>query len=200
MLATGLLKNEYLLERYFDLSNFYFWMSWFLLPIIFTYLIIWKLPKWVVLPAYTENEHNEADKKIIKISEQTRVEQKEVELQEEKAKKIAAIAKQAEESQKIKHIDPTREWENDYTKFKKIKFAYKFSKIIDSYYKNHGAITTYTDYGRKIDFDIPQDILAYSHSDGIIDIDQDNNKIIITEKGKYFIQRFLEDPITSDVF
>lgn len=188
----GILKNEYLLQRYFDFGDWYFWFSW-IMPFLLTYLIIWKLPKWVLLDAYDKTEEYEVNKKIIRTKQQIKIEQEEVKLQEQMAKKTTAVAKQITEEKKIKEADPTISWNEDYERFKKLDFSYKFSKIIESYYKRQANIIDYDDYNNVV-FEIPEDVLAYVHSNGIVDIDKNSNKIEMTEKGKYFINKFLEDP------
>lgn len=190
----GLLKNDYLIQHYFNVGDWYFWFSW-VMPFIFTYIIIWKLPSWILLDAYGKTEEYEVGKKIIKIVQQRRVEQEKAKLEEQTAKKVTAVAKQVVEEKKIKEADPTKGWDEDYRVFKRLDFAYKFSKIIESYYKRKAEIIEYGgNFGEQVIFEIPEDILAYAHSNGIIEIDSNSNKINPTEKGKYFISRFLEDP------
>ena len=115
--STGFLKNEYLISRYFNLHDWHFWFSW-LMPFLLTYIIIWKLPEWILLRAYSKTEEYEINKKIIKISQQRRVEQEEVKLQEQTVKKVTAVAKQVIEEKKIKDADPTKEWEQEILDFK----------------------------------------------------------------------------------
>lgn len=194
LLMNGLLKNEYLIQRYFNVYDWYFWFSW-IMPFILTYIIIWKLPKWVLLDAFGKTEEYEVDKKIIRISQKRRVEQENAKLEEQTAKKVTAVAKQVVEEKKIKEADPTKGWNEDYENFKKLDFAHKFSKIIESYYKRKAEIIEYGgNFGEQVIFEVPEDILAYAHSNGIVEIDSKSNKIDPTEKGKYFISRFLEDP------
>lgn len=188
----GLLKNDYLVQHYFNVNDWYFWFSW-VMPFILTYIIIWKLPEWILLKAYGKTEEYEVDKRIIKISQQRRVEQEKAKLEEQTAKKVTAVAKQVVEEKKIKEADPTIGWNDDYERFKKLDFAHKFSKIIESFYKRRAQIIDTNDYNQ-VDFEIPEDILAYAHSNGIIEIDSGPNKIAVTDKGKFFINKFLEDP------
>ena len=130
---TGLLKNEYLIQRYFNPSDFWFWFSW-IMPFIVTYFIIWRLPKWILLKAYDKTEEYEIEKKIIKIKQQKRIEQEETKLQEQTVKKVAAVAKQVVEEKKIKNTDPTMGWDVDYLKFRSIgynsAYAINFRNII----------------------------------------------------------------------
>ena len=191
---AGLLKNDYLIQKYFNVHDLYFWVSW-VMPFLLTYVIIWNLPEWVLLDAYGKTEEYEINKKIIKISQLRRIEQEEAKLQEQTAKKVTAVAKQAVEEKKIKEADPTMGWDEDYARFKKLSFAYKFSTIIEAFYKRRGNIQETTDdYEQRVTFEISEDILAYAHSNSLIEIDKDGSKITMTPKGKYFINKFMEDP------
>lgn len=192
MQFTGLLKNDYLSQKYFNFHDWYFWVSW-IMPFILTYIIIWKLPKWILLKAYNKTEEYETEKRIIKISQERRVVQEEAKLEEQTAKKVTAVAKQVVEEKKIKEADPTISWQNDFNRFKKLPFSDKFSKIIESYYKHRGLISDTDEYGNRVIFEIPEDILAYAHSNEVVEIDQSAGTVNMTPKGKYFINKFLEN-------
>lgn len=189
---SHLLKNDYLVEKYFNLYSWYFWFSW-TMPLVITYIVIWQLPRLLLLRAHDKNEKYEADKKIIEISHKKRMEQEMVKLEEQTAKKITAVAKQAVEEKKIKEINPSSGWNIDYLRFKSLSLFYKFPKIIESYYKRSGDITVTDNFGQHTVFEIPQDILAYAHSNGLIEIDNNKKKINMTDKGKYFINKSLEE-------
>lgn len=68
-----------------------------------------------------------------------------------------------------------------------LSYANKFSEVIDSIYQHQGYIRHY-DFGEE--FTISQDILAYAHSNNLIEIDQSKNVITLTQKGKYFVSLF----------
>ncbi|KKT74217.1 MAG: hypothetical protein UW71_C0031G0002 [Parcubacteria group bacterium GW2011_GWB1_44_7] len=55
--SAGLLKNDYLSETFFDFSSLHFYISW-ILPFVLTYLIIWRFPKWISIPAFREDLDN----------------------------------------------------------------------------------------------------------------------------------------------
>lgn len=188
-----LFKNDYLIQEFFNIRDLYFWVSW-ILPFFLTWFIVWRLPKLVLIKAYNKTEEYEVEKKIINIVHKRRIIQEEAKLQEQNTKKIEAIAKQATQEKKIKETNPSINWEVDYLKFKKLNFAYKFSKIIESYYKKSGDITEFDQYGHNIIWKLPEDILAYAHSNELVTIDTKSNKIDFTQKGKFFVNRFLEDP------
>ncbi len=187
---TGRLKNDYLWMKYFSVHDWYFWFSW-IMPFVLTWLIIWKLPKWVLIGAYKQTESYEAEKNIIRISQQRRVEQEKAKLEEQTAKKVEAVAKQVVQEKRIKEADPTLTWNEDYKRFKTLSFASKFSKIIESLYKRSGSIQIYDNYMEKILFEIPEDILAYAHSNDLIEFNKTTNGIEATKKGKFFIDKFL---------
>ena len=160
---TGLLKNEYLIQRYFNPSDFWFWFSW-IMPFIVTYFIIWRLPKWILLKAYDKTEEYEIEKKIIKIKQQKRIEQEETKLQEQTVKKVAAVAKQVVEEKKIKNTDPNSAYHNF------INSLYSGSKYIPNLNVDH---------------------VSYFDALGLINI-VGNNVESLTEKGKYFALKVKE--------
>lgn len=189
---AGLLKNDYLLQKYFDIHDVYFWISW-IAPFILTYLIIWKLPGWILLDAYGKTEEYEEKKKIIKISQQRRIEQEEARLQEQTAKKVTAVAKQAVEERKMKEADPTIEWEKEFQDFKNSGLYYSFSSIVKAIYENNGNVDNLNNFGERLSRLVPEKILSYAHSSDLVDFaDQANEKIKLTPKGKYFTKRFQE--------
>ena len=64
--VTGLLKTDYLSKLLFNSSDWYFYVSW-IAPFLLTWIIIWKLPQWILVKAYKETEKYETEKQLIKI-------------------------------------------------------------------------------------------------------------------------------------
>jgi len=191
-LTTGLLRNEYLVRSFFDITSLYFWVSW-LMPIAITMLVIWKLPEWVLLPAFRQEEKYRVAKINTRLEVEMGIVSRETKLIEEKEKKLEAEERVIGKQKVVELANPTIGWDDDYERFKKLSFAHKFSKIIESYYKRRAEIVDTDDYNQVV-FEIPEDILAYAHSNGIVEIDSNSNKIVMTDKGKYFISKFSEDP------
>lgn len=189
LLMSGLLKNDYLWQRYFSVHDWYFWFSW-VMPFFLTYIIIWKLPKWVLVDAYTRTEDYETEKKVIKIANQKRIVREEAQLEEQTTKKVTAVAKQKVEEKKIKEADPTVEWDGQYQQFKQSKFASIFSMIITSIYEYNGDIKVEGDLYERIKFQIPQDLLAYAHTNDLVLLDKIKGKIELTAKGKFFVKKY----------
>jgi hypothetical protein len=66
--STGLLKNIYLEQYYFNYHNFDFFILW-ILPVILTWLTIWFFPKYVLISAFKKDEEYETEKIIFRINE-----------------------------------------------------------------------------------------------------------------------------------
>ncbi len=179
LVKTGLLKNEYLLKRFFDFSSIKFYILW-IIPFVLTYFIIWKFPKWISLPAFKEEQKFELYKKIIVLDNNKIIKSKEAELEEEDLRKTKAVKEKKSEEKEIKDIDPTEIWSFEYQEFTKKPFSNKlFQEIINSVYKNRGHINS-----------ISSDVLAYAHSNGLVDFLDNKIQIEITDKGKFFIDKF----------
>lgn len=191
--ATGLLKNDYLSKEFFNFSDWYFYVSW-IMPIILTWLIIWKFPKWISIPAFKKAEEEKTEKIIIKINEQKKIETGQIKLQEENIKKIKTVAQKTKKEKEIEKLDPTINWKEEFEQFKKHHIFYKFKQIIESLYKHNGRITLFTSggYSRVVG----PDILALAHSKELINIKNDKNSIEVielTNKGKFFVSKYLEE-------
>jgi hypothetical protein len=184
--STGLLKNDYLVSKFFNINDIWFYVL-FISPIILTYLTIWKFPKYITIPSFKREQEDDYEKIIFKLNLQKNIVSAQIEIEKEEIKKNTVVIKNVEEKQKIKDINPTIIWDEDYERFKKLDFAHAFSKIIDSVYKKHG-------YTNMANFEIPENILAYSHSNELIEINNESRTISLTSKGKYFVNKFLEDP------
>jgi len=84
---TGLLKNEYLHHEFFNYSSFSFYLLW-ILPFIATWLVIWVLPKYLLLPAFRKDQKYRTDQKLITISEERKIEAEETKLEEASVKRL----------------------------------------------------------------------------------------------------------------
>ncbi|KKU57190.1 MAG: hypothetical protein UX81_C0043G0010 [Parcubacteria group bacterium GW2011_GWA2_47_12] len=197
--SAGLLKNDYLSETFFDFSSLHFYISW-ILPFVLTYLIIWRFPKWISIPAFREDLDNITKKQKMLITAE-----KELEIQQvakvdvvvERVRKETEV-KQAEK--KIKQVEgeikkiaeetkPEQKWIFEYQRFKSLPVYNKFEIILKSIYQHRGEINV-TNNNNQIIFQIPQDILAFSHTNDLIDFDKQKEKIELTEKGKFFVKEF----------
>ena len=188
--ATGLLKNDYLNKTFFDFTNWYFYISW-LLPFIFTWLIIWKFPKWISLPAFRREEDYKIEKSRIRLSVQKKVRADEIEIEESKKKKLGIIAENMQKEKEIQKLTPEEDWGKEYEEFKKSSYYSDFNSIIESIYRQKGETSWYQE-NSLYKIQISKGILAYSNTNGLIKFD-DNHKINLTEKGLFFVKKFSRD-------
>jgi hypothetical protein len=187
--VTGFLKNEYLIQRYFNIHTPYFWISW-VAPFVVTYLIIRWFPKWFLIDAYSCEEKYRLEKRVIKLVQTKKVRQFEADLEVQTARKVTAVAKQIVEEKKIKEADPSIEWKEEYQEFKRSNFFDLFNMIITSIYQYNGDIKVEGDYYGQIKFRLPQDLLAYAHTNNLITLEKKVGKIELTEKGKFFVKEY----------
>lgn len=185
---NGLLKNDYLSQKYFNLSDFYFW-AFLIIPFLITWLAIWMLPKWILIPAYEKTEEYETNKKIIKIGEEIRIEDKKLQLQKSTTKKVAAIAEQVIQEKKIREVDPAVEWVREYNTFKNTPYYNDFELIVESLYEQHGQVSWYRNMA-SYKTNIPKRTLAYAHANNLVEFEDNNKNIKLTDKGKFFLKQY----------
>lgn len=177
------------------ITNNTFWdfiinFGWHIIPPTFlTYLAVEYLPriqKW----AFDIHTRNYIERKRTYWYENSRFERfKTVELEG------LAMEKELQKTQieKIEKAQTQEEkWYEDYKEFEKNLLFRKFNQIVKSIYNHSGQVSPFLSgsYHRIIDIDI----LALAHSKDLINKDGLNNKEVIepTEKGKFFISKYLE--------
>ena len=189
--ATGLLKNDYLGTVFFNFHDWYFYLSW-ILPFILTWFIIWKFPKWVSLPAFRKEEEYRFAKSRIRIAEERKSETEEINLEQEKQKKLEAVSETVKKEKEIKKLDPSINWEKEYEIFKNTQYYSNFNSIIESVYQHNGSASWYV--GNSLyPTQIPKGVLAYCHTNELIEFSKDNKTIDLTVKGKFFVKQFSID-------
>lgn len=184
--VTKKLKNVYLQETYFNFKDWSFYLFWFL-PFLITYVVIWWFPKFISLPAYSKEEEYKTEKKKIKLRELSKLRNLENKVEKENLAKLDIEKQKSEKEMNLIKLDPSKKWILEYNVFKNSEYFKDFNFILESIYENRGR-TGWEDENR-VWITIPQGILAYSHSAGIIEIKQDNT-INLTNKGKFFVKEY----------
>lgn len=189
LLQTGMLKNEYL-ETVLCSFNFKTIVHW-LAPFVLTWLMIWKLPKWVLTPAFKQEESYRLEKQKIRIETDSKIESEKIKFNKQKVENLNVISEVKLKERDIQKIDPTIRWESEFEEFKSSPFYRNFEQIISSIYSHGGRIRTYDNSNDRW-LIIPKETLAYCHSNGLIEFsDQKEESIInLTEKGKYFVKKY----------
>mgnify|MGYP001614772465 FL=1 len=171
-------------------------MLW-LLPIVLTYLIIWIFPKWISIPAFKKDVEYKTEKRRIEITAQKDLESQkiaELNVATVRIKKEKEVTKTKKE---IEKIDPAQKWEGEYQNFKAQPLFSKFQSIIAAIYEHNGKISIYDSYNERYSFQIPKDILAYSHTNDLVTFDKTKESIELTEKGKLFVRQYSTDTTPS---
>lgn len=189
--STGLLKNDYLIREFFNFSNWHFYLSW-ILPFILTWLVIWKFPGWISLPAFRKEEEYRLAKSRIRIAEQKKLEAEEIKLEQEKKKKLDIVSETIQKEKEIQKSDPSIIWKEEYVLFKRTQYYSDFNLLIESVYQRNGDIHWYKE-NTGLRTSLPKGVLAYSHANGLVEFSSGNKVISLTEKGKFFVKQFSSD-------
>lgn len=159
-------------------------------PIIVTYLAIWQLPKI--------HQHAHRTYLRFKFDRKKEFHIQNVAFQEsiavQKEKEVKAVERKAVAEQKIEgQLSPEEKWGMEFEEFRKHSYFSKFNKILDIIYKHGGQTEPFVGVGRRRITE--PEILAFIHSKNLINIKRDKNNYEIieaTDKGKFFIEKYLE--------
>lgn len=181
-----LLKNDYLLERFFNFFSFGFWF-YFFLPFVFTWLVIYIFPFYLEIPAFRRAERDRKSKAEIRITIE-----KELDAVRTKALKVITERIHQEEAairaqKEIEVLDPTVSWRAEYDVFKESSLYPKFQYILESIYERQGHIRI-EEFGG-VRFEIPKEILAYCHVNDLIELNDPKDRIELTPKGKFYLRQ-----------
>ncbi len=188
--SKQLLKSDYLSQEFFNVSDPYFWISW-IMPFILTYFVIWKFPDWFLIPAFKKDEEDRTKKRKIRIDEQRKLSDAEKRFEEAETEKLVVLEEKVKKEKAIRNIDPTVSWNEEYESFKKSEYYNDFNFLIESVYQYEGSIRwTVGDYTER---GIPKGVMAYSHTNGLIEFSNKNKDITLTDKGKFFVKMFSLD-------
>lgn len=194
---TGMLKNEYISDKYYNFPTGWFWMLYIVLatmvPALLTWLIIWILPKTVIKRAYERELIDQSDRDSIRI-------QKEAELEKLRTKVVKSQVETAENEQKAVVTKAETEsiesktWLTDYREFKASKYFTGFNEVIRSVYEYGGAVKeSYNQFSNEYDFELKPSMLAYIDSLELVIFnksDSRHDKIEFTNKGKFFVREY----------
>lgn len=180
-------RIEYVQQTILDQQSFWSHLARLtIFPVISTYLIIWWLP---MLSNWAHKKHIEFYYERKLIFDKARLEY------ENKEKKtlisIATLKKEQVEVKKEiqKNTLPEDEWLVEFEDFKKNILFKKLKQLKDVLYEYGGK--TVVGGERQVN----SDILAMAHTKGLILIKESGyqEKIELTEKGKFFLKKYLEN-------
>lgn len=189
----GLLKDEYMLSLYSPLFSRYglrIIAKLLLIPILVTYMIHRQLSK-VELKVYVKWLENKNAKKIKKLEEEKKYQQK---ILESEKKKWDIFELQKENIKKEEEKIKTEEdfWFNSYTELaKNWVFVSAMNKLKKSLYTYSGNIYKFNSWSDNNIID--EDSLALLDANSLIIIDYTKDRVSVTEKWKFYMKKFMEE-------
>lgn len=187
---TQMLKSEYLSDNFFNLVDWKVYAGW-AIPAALTWLFIKYFPKYVSIPLFKIEQSYESERKLVLIDEKRKIEVGETKLEKASAEKLEAVVQKVKKEKEVGEVDPTQYWEIEYQEFKKTLYFRDFNLIIEAVYQRYGNVSWYNEYSAEIK--IPQGILVYAHTHDLIKFRDTNDKIDLTEKGKFFVKEFSDE-------
>lgn len=191
-----LLKNEYVNQYFFE------WHGWstilgYLLPFVLTIIFIWPMPKYFLLHAYRQEQRNKVDRRRIRLVEEQKIEVKKESLALQTKKTLQAEIDTSKTELQAKKQDPKILWQKEYDSFSKSGLINNLPSIADSVYIHGGRVARYYDkeLGRWVGTDLTKDAIAIAHTNDLIEIM--NDRITLTEKGKFFLGQSYFDTLPS---
>lgn len=182
---TNNLKIHYVVSQY---SWDGFWsVVWSLVRLMFgpafsTFVILWGIAEIDIL-CYKKDVSNDIRKENEKIKQQGVYLKKEKKVLKEKEQNIS-LAKDIE-----REMPKKQKWNNEYS-----------AEILNSKFSgrmNEFKICLYDNRGNLIQSNLSSDNLAYLDSNGLIGFEgKFRQTIIATDKGKYFLKKFLQDKVS----
>ena len=158
-----------------------------ILPFLSAWFFIYIFPK-ITCKFYEKSIENENINKLIRLKKEKELSQAEEIQFKAKRAKLEEEEKFLEKKKAIKQIKSEKsqeeKWDEEFEEFKRTKYFLNFATIKRSYYDTDRWAS-----------DIPSDIKAYCDSNGVIEmVDHGNSsKISLTNKGKYFMKRYLAE-------
>lgn len=192
---TGLLKNEYVFQTYFGSGDVY-GISYLALAFLgagfMTWLAIWKFPDWFVNRSHEKEADSQTKRDIYQLKKEREVEKEKTNLADQQVETTKALVEIVEQKEELESKEDNL-WRQDYTRFKRSRYFSLFTDVKDCLYRFSGRTYVSDDYDRTV-FELSSDISAYLDANNLAEIRQ--GELSLTEKGRFFMKRFLEDTPT----
>lgn len=197
--ATGLLKNEYIAQEYIDLR---LWQGWvylvgaFISAAVMTWLMIWKLPGWIVNRAYQQEINNKYIREEMLLAKRRNLEDKRTKNIKKEKSNIEEEEKIVERQEDLESREK-KQWLHEYDDFKKSNLFKDFDLIPRAIYEYYGNISV---EGYNDRFEVPYSLVAYADSAGLINVDTADKRITgLTDKGRFFYNLYQIDKKGSEI-
>lgn len=187
---TNLLRNEYVETLVPQLLTFDWFLQLFFGPFALTVLALWLFPYGTRI-FYRKYIRNKVANKIIELQELREEKRQETALAKQEVDLLETTIKRAKVEKKAEKESPEVVWEKEYENFKRLTAWSQFPRLIDAIYEHSGLVVDNDGFGGF--FKVPREILALSHTSGLVDFDSSKEKIYLTDKGKFFVRKFSEE-------
>lgn len=186
---SSLNKLDYLMSYYKSTELISLFGKALVYPLLSTCFIVFLMPKITFL-FYKKSLETDLEYKL----EKEKREDAYLKLKGENLDREVKVLKQESVVEKLKlEKNPEEQWDVEFNQIKKTKQFNNFDEIKNSLYVYNGSTRAYTNTNRE--WELMADTKAYFDSNGIIEIFKDNNnqeKIKLTEKGKYLMKKYLD--------
>ena len=153
--------------------------------------MIWIFPKTLIKWAYSREIEDQFQREDTKLKKEIELSKKKESLLTKEAAIVVKEEKIADKKNTLENKEQ-RVWSRDYQDFRRSNNLSAFDYLIDAVYKHSGQIKVLDAYG-KIRFQVPSHVLAWVDSLGLVTFNASQEKVVFTEKGKYFLKRFQDD-------
>lgn len=184
----GLLRNEYLSFYFIGKEHAIFHAMGFGFAVVMTFIFCILLPKFVLRYAYKYEQKHKNDRRLIRLEEEANIKTREKDLL---AKILEVHRKENEIAEKEQKIwkGQALEWEKEYSDFMKRKgAAIAIKEVVDCVYANSGRIVAFTNSGQRKA--VGPISLKLADTYRLIQIDDEQGKISLTDKGVFFAKLF----------
>lgn len=184
----GLLKHEYICQNFPELNpdNFWFWFC-NLMPFALTYIYVWWIPKLIINPAYKKQINYATERREMKLNAEMKLRKLDGEAIKIESKNTEAILELENKKDALNEKNPQRALDEEYKAFQANRnWTAALSKLRDITYGN--ASNVKADHNAEVLMLL--DVNELTRSTGLMD-----ESITITEKGKAFLKRALEDEL-----
>lgn len=190
--SKGLLKNEYITQHYLNPEEWWGWMyvvGGILSAGLMTRLTIWDFPKWFVNRAFSKEIEYSIQRDITRMRKDQRLEDEKKSLANKQLETTKTQVKVVEQKERLESKEEDT-WGSDYRQFSKSDVYKLFGMVKDCLYAHGGNIIDRNSYGDPT-FELPAGVVAYLDSNNLAGVK--NGSIMLTDKGKYFMKRYLDD-------
>lgn len=193
----GHLKGEYIAETFLHHDSVWFWV-WEASTVVFssalTWLMIWILPKTLLNKSYRREIIDEYERKKLKIQRDQELEDERKKLADSQIKTTEKQVEVIKAQEKVDNIQATA-WGSEYEEFKQSQYFQDMALVNESLYRQGGRILVTSSMSDKALFEIPVGSVAYLTANDILTVK--DGIASLTEKGKEFMRRYLDDTIDS---